>query len=77
MKLGVAVDSAYIRAARDQHSRDRIIMEKLLEANRVMREALDFDYPYFAAKQHKLIDLAKEQKEALIKADKIMRGIEW
>lgn len=29
-----------VLAAQKQHSRDRIIMEKLLEANRVLREAL-------------------------------------
>lgn len=37
------------------------------EQAKVLVEALSFDYEYYAAKQHKWIDLLKELKEALAK----------
>lgn len=41
-------------------------MAKIKDAQIIkMIDHLDFDYPYFAAKQHKCIDLLKDIKEAL------------
>ena len=50
--------------------------DKLTEIISNMKAALDFDYPYFAAKQHKCIDLLKQQKEIFAEVEKIENGLE-
>jgi hypothetical protein len=46
---------------------------KLIEVNRELMSAIDFDCEYYAAKQHKCIDLLRYQEEVLARVKEILK----
>lgn len=72
-----------VLAAKKQHSRDKEIMLKLLEVNRVLREALEYyapsnsyDYDKTQGVNYIWNDQGKRSREALAEADRMMKEIE-
>lgn len=64
MKLGVAVDSAYIRAGRTQHSELLPAIENLIKIVKIQGEALDTALNYLYWREDDLVgdDLIGDQK---------------